>query len=139
MKDKYPYLYQGSASEARQYDELDRWRESHRHNVACKQAIEEAIRAGFDGMHLDHDCAKKVIEDYGYKRVGWVLANTLKVKESDGRFSRWNKEWAAGTFIPPSDRNYTFAVDSHPAVLDGFVNQFRDALSELQLFERSHC
>ena len=139
MTKDYPYLYLGSAEEARRYDELGQWRESHRLNIACKQAIEEAVRKGFDGMHLDHDCAKGVIEACGYKRVGWVLANTLQQKKDDGRFSRWNKEWAATTFIPHSDRNYTFAVDSHPAVLDGFVDQFRRALAELQMFDRSHC
>ena len=30
-------------------------------------------------------------------------------------------------------------VDSHPAVLDGFVTQFRKELEQLQLFDRSHC
>lgn len=139
MTKDYPYLYLGSADEARRYNEMDQWRESHRHNIACKQAIEKAIRIGFDGMHLDRDCAKSVIEEYGYKRVGWVLANTLQQKKEDGRFKRRNKEWAASTFIPQSHRNYDFTVDSHPAVLDGFVDEFRDALAELQMFDRSHC
>ena len=139
MPKNHPYLYLGSPSEARQNDELDKWRESHRHNIACKQAIETAIREDFDGMCLDHDCAKGVIETYGYKRVGWVLVNTLQQKKDDGRFSRLNKEWAASTFIPPSDRNYAFTVESHPAILDGFVNQFRRALAELRMFDRSHC
>ena len=139
MPENYPYLYLGSVSEARQYNELDKWRESRRHNIACKQAIEEAIREGFDGMHLDHDCAKSVIEAYGYKRVGWVLANTLQEKEYDDRFSRRNREWAASASIPPSNRNYEFAVESHPAVLDGFVDEFREALAELHMFDLSHC
>lgn len=80
MTEDHAYLYIGSISEARRFNELDRWRESHRENIACKQAIEEAIRQGFDGMYLDHDCAKSVIEAYGYKRVGWVLASTLQQK-----------------------------------------------------------
>lgn len=139
MTEDHAYLYIGSISEARRFNELDRWRESHRENIACKQAIEEAIRQGFDGMYLDHDCAKSVIEAYGYKRVGWVLASTLQQKKDDGRFSPRNKEWAEATFIPPSDRNNDFTVQSHPAVLDGFVNEFRQALAELQMFDRSHC
>ena len=139
MTEDHAYLYIGSISEARRFNELDRWRESHRENIACKQAIEEAIRQGFDGMYLNHDCAKSVIEAYGYKRVGWVLASTLQQKKYDGRFSPQNKEWAEATFIPPSDRNFDFTVQSHPAVLDGFVNEFRQALAELQMFDRSHC
>lgn len=138
LKD-HAYLYLGSASEARRYNELDRWRDSHRENIACKRAIEEAIRKGFDGMHLDGDCAQNVIDNFGFKRVGWVLANTLQQKTDDGRFSPRNKEWAAGTFIPPSDRNYDFTVESHPAVLDGFVNLFRKAQEELHMFDCSHC
>ena len=135
----YPYLYLGSLREAKQYGEAPRWMESHKQNVACKEAIEEAIRNGFDGMHLDRDCAKGVIDDYGFKRVGWVLANTIQLKSDDGRFSLYNKEWAGRTFIPPSDRNHDFVVGSHPAVLDGFVNEFREALAELQMFNYAHC
>ena len=115
----HPYLYLGSVSEARRNDELEMWRDSHKQNILCKQAIEETIRKGFDGMPLDQDCAKSVIEEYGFKRVGWVLASTLQQKKDDGRFSPRNKEWAGSTFIPPSDRNHDFTVQSHPAVLDG--------------------
>lgn len=43
------------------------------------------------------------------------------------------------TFIPPSDRNYDFVVESHPAVLDGFVSLFRKTQDELQLFDRRQC
>lgn len=136
---EYPYLYLGSISEARRSGELDQWRDSHKANIACKKAIEEAIRQGFDGMYLDSSCAKSVIEACGFKRVGWVLSSTLQQKRDDSRFSRRNQEWAAGTFIPQSDRNHDFTVQSHPAVLDGFVNEFREALAELQLFDRSHC
>ena len=42
----YPYLYLGSLSEARRSDEAGLWRASHQCNIACKQAIEAAIRAG---------------------------------------------------------------------------------------------
>ena len=108
-------------------------------NIACKLAIEESIRRGFDGMHLNRDCARSVIDKFGFKRVGWVLSATLQQKQYDGRFSPQNKTWAASTFIPPSDRNYEFTVESHPAVLDGFVNAFREAQAELKLFKGSHC
>lgn len=91
MTKDHAYLYLGSVSEARRQNELALWRASHLENIACKQAIEEAIRRGFDGMHLSHDCARGVIEDFGFKRVGWVLAATLQQKQYDGRFSPQNK------------------------------------------------
>lgn len=131
MTKDHAYLYLGSVSEARRQNELALWRASHLENIACKQAIEEAVRKGFDGMHLSHDCARGIIEDFGFKRVGWVLAATLQQKQYDGRFSPQNKTWAASTFIPPCDRNYEFTVESHPAVLDGFVNAFQEAQAEL--------
>lgn len=139
MTKDHAYLYLGSASEARRYDELALWRESYRENVACKQAIENAIRAGFDGVYLSDDCAQSVIEQYGFKRVGWVLSNTIQRKDYDGRFSTSNKAWAKQTFIPPDDHALDFVVECHPAVLDGFINEFRKAQSELQMFDQSHC
>lgn len=139
MTKDHAYLYLGSASEASRYGELEQWRQSHKENIACKQAIESAIRTGFDGMYLRDDCVKSIIDQYGFKRVGWVLSNTLRMKDYDGRFNPSNKAWAKQTFIPPDDHNLDFVVESHPAVLDGFINEFRKAQSELQMFNQSHC
>ncbi|WP_440555658.1 DUF3849 domain-containing protein, partial [Vescimonas sp.] len=88
------YLYPYSAKEARERNELSLWRESHRANIACREAIEDAIRRSFDGMHLDKDCITPVLDEYGYKRTAWVLANTLHELKWDGRFSPANKQWA---------------------------------------------
>ena len=46
----HAYLYLGSVSEARRYNELDKWRASHEQNIACKQAIEDA---GIWGKNLN--------------------------------------------------------------------------------------
>ena len=91
------YLYPGSIEYARQRKEIALWRESWKANVACKKAIEEAIRRDFDGMHLNPDCADGVIAEYGFKRVNFVLANTIQEKAYDGRFSGKNKAWAKMT------------------------------------------
>ena len=134
------YLYPQSVVYAREHQELPLWRESWKTNVACKNAIEEAIRRDFDGMYLKESCAQSVIAEFGYKRVNLVLANTLQEKSDDGRFSRNNKAWAQKTFIQPDrEHNYTFAVDSHPAVLDGFVDEYRRAVEALGLFSGRQC
>ncbi|MPM70558.1 hypothetical protein SDC9_117513 [bioreactor metagenome] len=137
----FPYVYPYSSEEAKRLNQLPMWRESFRANIACKNAIEQAVRRDFDGMHLKTDCAGSVIAEYGYRRVSWVLANTVQQKSWDGRFSRENKEWAKGTYIPPDkhDRNLEYVVESHPAVLDGFVNQYRKAYQALGLFDYTHC
>lgn len=79
------YLYPYSAGEAHRRDEVSLWRSSHQANIACKQAIEESIREHFDGMHLGDGCLENVLKCFGYKRTGWVLANTIQQKEgTDG-------------------------------------------------------
>lgn len=134
--DVYPY----SAAEAQRHGETDIWRNSFIENISCKAGIEDAIRNGFDGMHLEDDCVKSVIDRFGFKRTTWVLANTLQQKCWDGRFSLVNREWAAQLFIPPDpNHNYRFVVESHPAVLDGFVSLYRKELQSLDLFGPKHC
>jgi hypothetical protein len=137
---QYPYLYPYSASDAVKHNEIVLWRASFQENIACKEAIESSIRCNFDGMYLAPNCAEAVIADYGFKRVNFVLANTLQIKSFDGRFSRSNKEWGEKVFIPPdAEHNYRFAVESHPAVLDGFIQEVRQAYQKLGLFGSEHC
>lgn len=125
-----PQVYKLSPAEARARGETDLFRESHKLNVACKKAIEAAIRENFDGMHLKKECIRPVMEEYGPDRVEWVLANTVQYLNYDGRFSQSNKEWAGSFAVQESsthgyDRRCDFIVGSHPAVLDGFVGLVR--------------
>ena len=138
MNETYPYPY--SAAEARKRNELSLWRESHKANIACRNAIEDAIRQNFDGMNLQTDCLKTVLDEYGFKRTAWVLANTLHELKWDGRFSYANKHWAEKIYIPTDlIHNSDFVVRSHPAVLDGFVSFYRKAVQALNLFGAEHC
>ena len=134
------YLYPYSAAEARKRNELSLWRESHKTNIACRGAIEDAIRQNFDGMNLQTDCLKAVLDEYGYKRTERVLAATLQELSWDGRFSPANKQWAERRYIPQDERhNAAITVRSHPAVLDGFVDLYRKAYQKLELFGAEHC
>ena len=134
------YLYTNASAYARDHDQLPLWRESHRANIACRNAIEDAIRQSFDGMHLNPDCLQPVLEEYGYKRTAWVLANTLHALKWDGRFSSANKQWSEHIFIPADlNHNSNFVIRSHPAVLDGFVDLYREAYQKLGLFSSEHC
>lgn len=134
------YLYPYSAKEARERNELSLWRESHRANIACREAIEDTIRQNFDGMYLNEDCLVPVLAAYGYKRTERVLTATLQELSWDGRFSLANKQWAERHYIPQDERhNAEITIRSHPAVLDGFVSLYRKAVQALNLFGAEHC
>ena len=134
------YLYPWTAEEARREEKIEIWRASHKTNIACRDAIEEAIRQSFDGMHLKEDSLQPVLDEFGYKRTSWVLSNTLQMLKWDGRFSPANKQWAEKTFIPADlNHNSDFVIRSHPAVLDGFADLYRKAYQELGLFGGEHC
>ena len=134
------YLYPYSAKEARERNELSLWRESHRANITCREAIEDTIRQNFDGMYLNEDCLVPVLAAYGYKRTERVLTATLQELSWDGRFSLANKQWAERHYIPQDERhNAEITIRSHPAVLDGFVSFYRKAVQALNLFGAEHC
>ena len=126
-------VYYEPFSYAKENDEVDLYRTSYRLNSECKQAIQEAIADNYDGMYLDDGAVDQVVKQYGMERVGYILANTLHHKIFDGRFSHSNKEWAEQVSTPEHNADrMTFrtdwVVDSHPAILDGFVTMYRDAL-----------
>lgn len=138
MEDKIQ-LYTSSQEEAKKYDEVDLWRESYKENVRCARAIEEAIRDNFDDKTLRQNCAESIIEEFGFARVNFVLANTLREKNWDLRFSEDNFQWAKSIYVPREDTSWMFAVESFPAVVNGFCDQVRKAWRELGLYDRSHC
>lgn len=130
-------IYPFSGEYARSVGESELYRTCRRENIACKEAIEQAIRENFDGSHLNSGFEREILADFGVDRVQFVLANTLQGKDTDGRFSRDNKEWAQAFLIPEDrdtfsgNRKLAWVVDSHPAVLDGFIKQVRKTISAL--------
>ena len=137
----FEFLYKHSRADAVEMDELERWQESYRRNCECKEAIKKAIREHFDGMYLDSKCVKEVFSEYGYDRTMWVLAATICCKDYDGRFSNSNKEWAKGIITTDisTDEMRRYAVDSHPAVLDGFTTEARKQYKALGLLDKKKC
>ena len=122
-------LYRHNAAYAREQGDLDLYQASRRANIACKEAIEVAIADNYRDNRLDRDAVPQVIEQFGYTRTLYVLANTVQQKDWDGRFSPANKAWAKTVDIPSnpdgfgSERNLDFVVDSHPGLVDLFLTQ----------------
>lgn len=125
-------LYRRSGAYAREHGELDDFRASRKANEACREAIEAAIRDGYDGMHLNAD-VKGVLAQFGPERVSYVLAATIQDKGWDERFSRDNKAWAAAVpMAEPQDHRCFYTVNSHPALLNGFVGMVRKELDAMR-------
>lgn len=128
-------IYYSTGSYAREHDELDLFRSSHRENIACRHAIESACAAYFDGMHLSRLAVIEVLEQFSSDRIALVLATTVQDKLYDGRFSRSNKDWSRSVRLLDVDpaapagmtRSPMMLVSTHPAVLDGFIGLFRNA------------
>ena len=123
---KYPAAY------ARENNELEQYRASYKANVACKNAIETAIRDNYRDNCLGKEAVKQVADQFGYERMFFVLANTVQRKDFDGRISHNNKDWAK-TIHVFEDKNYfgedrrsSFEVDAvNPGLTDIFINQAR--------------
>lgn len=131
-------VYRWSARDAKHSGELAEWRESYKENRFCARTIEKVITENYKDNKL-HECAKQVIEEFGFDRVNWVLANTVQQNLEDGRISEENKEWAKGIYIPKDEDRWHFAVTSHPGLLDLFVRDARNAWEELGLYDKTHC
>ena len=126
----YPPVYKGTLAQAMEERDVDAYLDSRKLNIDCKKAIEEAIALKFDGLHLEEDAARQVLEQFGEERMTFVMANTLRELSYDGRFSRQNKDWAEHIEIPENinqgkNLNQDYVIESHPAVLDGFIDMAR--------------
>lgn len=125
-------VYPHSAAHAKKNDELDAYRQSHRANVDCRDAIEKSIADHYRDNRLDAACVKEVIDRFGMERTAVVLAATVQSKDWDGRIDTKNKEWAK-TVPVPNDRNFYGEKQSrefvchqaHPGLINIFVSCFR--------------
>ena len=123
--DDHPYVYPYSRSEARYRGEEQKHEDSFRLNVECARAIEQAIREHFNeaAEKLD-DCAQPVLEQYGFTRVKFVLANSVNEMGMPHLLSGDVRSWAAQTFVPPDGKyNRYFAADTAAALLEEFIRQ----------------
>ena len=126
----YPPVYKGTLAQAMEERDVDAYLDSRKLNIDCKKAIKEAIALKFDGLHLEEDAARQVLEQFGEERMTFVMANTLRELSYDGRFSRQNKDWAEHIEVPENisrgrNLNLDYVIESHPAVLDGFIDRAR--------------
>lgn len=138
--DDFPYLYRKSYREAERYGEVARWHKSHQVNIACRKDIEAAVSAGFDGERLSDGCAQSVLQRHGFKRVQYVIANTIYGRHCANQINEETLQWSQRIFVP-YDRKYSsdFVVQSPLAALNLFAGQVHQAYQTLGLFGPEHC
>ena len=118
--------------------ELEQYHLSRKANIACKEAIEQAIAEHYADNCLDTATAVRQVADaFGYDRMLYVLAVTVQHKSWDGRFSDSNKAWAASIPVMEdrtdgsADRNVYYVVDrAHPGLTDLFLRGARKAQAQ---------
>lgn len=135
----YVMLYNYSLNDARHLGEVDKWRESHWANVNCARAIEKAITENFNDNTLNTDCVKSIIDEYGFDRLNFILRYTLKNSQEDLRYSEANRKWGASLYSPNSNMRQEYYVNSHPALLNGFIDEARKVWNDMHLWNSSHC
>ena len=129
-------LYPHSAAYAFEHGEMAQYNASFQASHVCKEAIEQAISHHYSNNRLDAEAAvNDVLEQFGPDRVQYVLANTVRHKEWDGRISRDNKAWASTMPMPegsPQDRHSGYLVVDrcNPGLTDLFLKQVRQLAGE---------
>ena len=140
MADRIP-LYPLSRKDSQRLGEHELWLDSYQENCACARRIELAIKDAYAANRLNENCAKKIIELYGFDRVNWVLAHTIQRGDNDTRFTKESHSWAKGYDIPYDDhylqRNFT--VGLHPTLVATFVEFVRKLWQDLGLYDKNHC
>lgn len=132
-------IYPETAAYARSHGEIDQWRASHRANVDCRNAIEDAISTHYKDNRLNMACVKEVMEQFGVDRTVYVVAKTIRDKDWDGRISDENKAWAKGIAAKPDqsawggDHTREFVIThAHPGLINIFANHVRKESEQLQ-------
>ena len=117
-------IYNGTAQEADERGEMDKFRASAEADENCKTAIENAIARNYDGSRLNTNAAiREVREQFGDKRLARVTASLIANREHDGRISPENMKWA--------EKNATtkkvFTDRTHSGLLDIFATRLRES------------
>jgi hypothetical protein len=126
---EHPTVFYGTRSENE-----EAYSESHKLNAACAEKLEKALADHFYGYHLDTNAVLEDMQEYDGERISIVLANTMRLREGDGRFSAANREWAKNIRLPASalsDRGEF--VESHSVKVDAFAKAFREREREQDL------
>jgi hypothetical protein len=140
-------FYRCGAEEARNVNQTDAWRDSHRANKACRDYI-DSPETGLSAVAYKDYCvdadgaySKLLVGKFGYQRTMCVLASTINHANWDGRYSPENKAWAEeqlGSMNPEQTRDYRLS-STHPGLTNILTNNVRQEYNALGLYTAEHC
>lgn len=131
---RFPWSY------ASENGETELYRASMKANKACKDKIEAAVDSCYKGWSLDTKTViQTVADEFGTDRLTYLVANTIREKYWDGRFSKENIKWAFS--IPVFEDESSFAgrknqqliINSHPGLIDLVATALRKETYKDQL------
>lgn len=85
MKDTTP-IYFHSATYAYEHGELDQYHASHKANIACREAIEQAITDNYRDNRLGTACVQQVLQQFDPGRIFMSLPTRSGRKIMTGAF-----------------------------------------------------
>ena len=117
-------IYNGTAREAKEQGELDKFKDSAKADENCRTAIENAIARNYDGSRLNTSAAiREVREQFGEKRLARVTASLIANRCFEGRISPENRAWAD----KKSTSKEIGSGHTHPGLLDIFATRLRES------------
>ena len=116
-------IYDGTAREANERGEVEKFKASRRADSDCRDAIENAIARNYDGSRLNTKAAiAEVREQFGEKRMVRVTASLIANRTFEGRISPENRAWADKKAISKE----IGSGHTHPGLLDIFAARLRE-------------
>ena len=116
-------IYDGTAREANERGEAEKFKASRRADSDCRDAIENAIARNYDGSRLNTKAAiAEVREQFGEKRMVRVTASLIANRTFEGRISPGNRAWADKKAVSKE----IGSGHMHPGLLDIFAARLRE-------------
>lgn len=126
-------VYAHSSSYALEMNEIAEYELSEQVNNLCGKTIAKVIADSYEDYCLKTVWAIGMLTDiFSVERMNAVLAGIISNLAHDGRISISNKDWAETQPIKAED-DY---INSHPGLIDIFVNQYRDHLDVKEILAK---
>lgn len=139
MANDFAYLYPYSFPEAKKHGELPKYEGSFYINVDCARDIEQAIRGYSIDGRIQEGCAKAILDQYGFRRVNFVLATSVKALKEPSVIHENARMWCGKTQVFSDPYSHYFAVKVPTPLLESFIVQTQQEYQSLGLFGPKHC